>query len=924
MNERLETQRRFWLMLALGILLVSLGVWAATKAVNVPASASASVTAATPSAASVPEATSRATASCAVVAAAGAASASCAVEAVGPTSPSWSQSGEPSDAKSERDRCDPSTSPTPEDGDQSSTSPPTINDGPEGCDPFVTSFWPFWVGGTALLLILVLMRLLTLYGPRSGRPLIQMGRLRTGVMTLVPVVLLPVLPLLTLVLFMRWADTEAVPWSADEFLYAAAGTTLLAIPIGALVFLGLLLFDRVRLAQPEATRVRFVAGAAIVLAAAAIVCVVAAVVPLAPSYVDWAAIVLGALLIARQVARWAGRREPGAVAVEKVTDATGTKLEVDGLTAIIRERLGQAGLLGPPLVPGGQLSQQLIDVVAEAPAPHAKWAAKVLTAFRAVMPARSYEIATVLQGKASEATATVEIKDADTKASVNVKKVAGTSFEDVAERAAYHVYAWIWSRPDPAGSLKPWERWADKDGNGVRKYQEGLRSMRAQPDEAIGHLRRALKLEPLNVFVAHKLGNVLENSGRQLEALETYLDAVRRWPSLAAPRYRLGAVYASVEPLTSAVVDISPAKRDELAKKLLRAEEGELPASGDRQELAKFFLERSEHHVEHILEWGVDPSEATLPARFRAALQVSRHMVRVARQTVDHISPTRLKEGCSGALTDQDGKVLKEGMKAVERSRRGGGWQVAYNAACFYSWCSRLDEGSRPEHIQRAIEALGDVVADPDSHLDLRWLCEDPDLELMSTNERFTSWRSLYCQKEEAKMENELEKVTYNWRVLAAWTDAIEGVWTKRRDRMQRWESVESEFEDWSREESKVWRALQVWTDDLDDAAKRGMFKQRILGMDGGPAELPDPQASDGPAETLSAAVLRELWRHVGTIAEPASSFWGGPPAPATVGEARSWGERAGEGWEALHDWATTPSVPRKAGEFILTGARLS
>jgi hypothetical protein len=895
-NRHLAQSGAFWSVLVGGLLLLAVGIWGGT--------APAPDEAATPTPSTTP--TPDPIAECSVRASVPGSQGSCQVEPV-----------------EENTATPPDTAPVT----QASTVPPTsVNDAADGEQPFVFSFWFFW---SAAILLGLMTWLATILPPRS-RAWSWLAWIRSGraarkwwavILTLaIPLVL--TIAAIARVFGVRWD----LPTDSRDAFFTLAGILVVALALGLLTYVSMTALD---LRSPsEGKLARAVALGALMGIVVAAGSLWFALWPVAPSLVDWCLIGAGALLVIRQMMKWSLRRDPGAIEVLALVDATGQELKVDALTAVMRERLARAGLFGPPLVPGGQLQQQLVDVVAESPLSQAKWLAKLAAAVQSVAftSGRAYKISTtahVREKTPSVVTVTVDINDRDSGAAYESYSCDASSAEEAVIRAVYHVYWWVWDRPDSKLSLEPWERWINRSGDGLRLYQ-AARDMESEATKEVADTYRAAAgFEPLNMIVRQRLGAIHETDQRFDEALTVYDGVVREWPFLAAPRYRLGAVLSNVVPLTSWLIALPATRREEVCSEVLNlAPEVD---RGDEKQLAVALAGKAIEHFEDILRQGPHVSESGLPAGFLDLVRIAVEMTKVSAIVVKRVSPKDLStETFAGDLTKAEQAAISLAKESVFDASSGPGWEVKYNQACFYSWLSRIE--NREENSGKAVELLVGVLRDPFSTLQQSWVLNDPDLALMSDEKTFKEFRRLFAEKEVNMGQGNDVPMRQSWELLGKWSGIMAAIWTERREETRDWKVVESEFEDWMKQERQVWMRLVELASDPTSDSLREAVREAIAKCDGATvhqARLKEPPSSDGGAVKGSGDTLLALWAHVGNAAKHADAVWGEREVTSKLTEARPWIEGALARWEELDEWAVRPTEPRPAGKFLVNMASM-
>jgi hypothetical protein len=438
------------------------------------------------------------------------------------------------------------------------------------------------------------------------------------------------------------------------------------------------------------------------------------------SLVETCVVVLGLLLVLRGLVL--GRRllhgGPGPVETVDLVDGGGSKETVRHVTALLRERLTDTNLF-PPSVPTASTSEALDAAVKATPVPQVSAVAALLSSAPAIVRALwGHRVAGVVTADGGGTRITVEISSRREGRVERIETVRGSNADEAAAEASRVIYEEVMSHPEVARHLKPWARWLDEQGRGLKAFQRGLRKERA------GSLRgareaydEAAEYEPQNALVRLAAGNVLELMAGQpdggtprfvalLDAAGHYEAVLSLWDEYWPARYRLAAVYSAVSWWQSGW--------EELRHQSLRAEQR-----------ARF---------QQLVAALPDPGSVPASALLKKAAELWKRLDRDSA-TFRGAAPRSLRGVMTTARLCTEVQLLRvDGLSAREEQARlaaeDAPWQATYNLAAFYSLALGVSAAEQHDRLgELALGALDDVVRRQDTAIEMGWLRIDPDFE---------------------------------------------------------------------------------------------------------------------------------------------------------------------------------------------------
>jgi tetratricopeptide (TPR) repeat protein len=690
-----------------------------------------------------------------------------------------------------------------------------------------------------------------------------------------------------------------------------------------------------------------------------------------PEAVEWTLLAVGLLTLVHHGIAYFRRTQPGPVELVTVVNATNDEtIKPDGLTAQLKDGLARVGLRQPPTVPGGSLPQALIDVVTESPIGQAKWIGKLLAAVRNVaLGGGGHKISSTLRLRDAEPRfgLTIDISDADTGSTERIETLWGSNVDDLITSAAHVVYQEVLSHPDVIAT-SPWETWVAQGARGLALYEEGARHEASENvDDALEAYRKAAELEPFNTVVRLRQGTLLEETARQAEALIPYLQAHAHWKFLARVRYRLAIAYEA-EDLLSAWAGLGASTRATILTLLASAEGADdalirrVKISADDWEdaLRHWFASRAVQHWEWLTKTEPDAREGFNPYDFHTAAVVGQHTTWLRHpEEAGDPSPSTLgfkkreKEvhRAAGHRRGHRGHVAPVRVRApLSLSRRLGrpivwrrhstNWVAHYNAACFYSvaitapWMA--DEKERLT--QEALEHVSLALENRSSDFDIKWLCNDPDLENLRGVAGLEAILSVTCKERDMSGDKgDLKQLCQAWDVLSDWSRYPAEAWTQRTDEMNRWRGIERELLTWCSEEKETWHALAAWANRPLAVLRKtefwgalGVYRSDPLAKAATPKDRFSCDESDIWQRVVAIRDHVVAWQHVEDCAEGLRDRWGEleqrvrRPNHRHLGihDVQLWARAAHDVWEALQELPDVPSSDRIASRFFAESDR--
>jgi hypothetical protein len=195
--------------------------------------------------------------------------------------------------------------------------------------------------------------------------------------------------------------------------------------------------------------------------------------------------------------------------------------------AAFRKALTAVYLSSPSAVPGESSSRDFFSDVREAAAAKSAWGVALL-AVASVFRVGAYHVSCAA-GNAPDGllALTIEISSRLGR-EAQVTTVSGRTWDDVAQRAACHVAAYVLPRTS-LSRKPPWTPWhhCQLKPDLLYHFQEARRLAQAGClEESLSHFDQATELDPLNPYIRIEKATVLEQLRLYIDALATYVDVM--------------------------------------------------------------------------------------------------------------------------------------------------------------------------------------------------------------------------------------------------------------------------------------------------------------------------------------------------------------------------------------------------------------
>lgn len=198
----------------------------------------------------------------------------------------------------------------------------------------------------------------------------------------------------------------------------------------------------------------------------------------------------------------------------------------DALTAF-RKALTAVYLCSPSTVPGESSPHDFLSDVREAAAAKTAWGVALL-AVASVFRVRAYQVScAALDLRDGQLGMSLEVSSRVDSA-VQVTEISGTTWDDVARRAACHVAAYVLPRTS-LSRKPPWTPWRHSQLNPdlFFHFQEARRlAETGRLEESLWYFEKTADLDPLNPYIRLEKATVLDQLGLYVDALAEYVDVV--------------------------------------------------------------------------------------------------------------------------------------------------------------------------------------------------------------------------------------------------------------------------------------------------------------------------------------------------------------------------------------------------------------
>jgi hypothetical protein len=559
---------------------------------------------------------------------------------------------------------------------------------------------------------------------------------------------------------------------------------------------------------------------------------------------------------------------PGRIGVTTFTAATPiTDADAEQLTLVFRQRLMALHLQSPTPVPGAAAEGDFLDVLGRNGLDARNPLATLIGLLRAAKPTHAYEVRGVLMERAEIPRYGVAVRvlrlPSDGTPPV---PVWGETWEIALRKAADEATAMI--LPQTRLCRAPWGAWRGHvmPPGLLHAFEEGARLERERRyDEALATYWRAVELDPLNMVLRLRVGQLQERLGLYLDALATYWGMcmsvtsqpprppnplrgrrgrLERDLALLSARYRLNVLLGGrvlAKQWCTPDAECGANRRDEQREHLRRCLrpllqeklENEKLQNFDSARVADALADAERTEPEHRLELrelfgryalhDCARMRDELRRRDRATLtaetvQLTELCISLRLDWVSH-ALARLKDQPSPVPWPPAPNDIKALIRDIQ-GRRAFHWHEHYNAACAYALplldrSLRRDEDVDPlaepavEHLKMATaRADSDYVA---SRRD--WvLSEDPDLKGLRGRHKFEEFQVLYLPSDRPvpcrpRNVQQLESSRYVRDLLAATAERWLQAWRAHGKQVAAAPDT-AVLSEWFNDEQRAWQGL--------------------------------------------------------------------------------------------------------------------
>ncbi|MEW5873240.1 MAG: hypothetical protein AB1894_28530, partial [Chloroflexota bacterium] len=669
------------------------------------------------------------------------------------------------------------------------------------------------------------------------------------------------------------------------------------------------------------------------------------------------------------VSRVVRRHDPGTVTIEAIKNATGdSSIQVDALTAQMRDLLNDLGLDPPGGQPASSIKTQIKNIITKTAvaAPILKYLTDIYDIFMDLIFARiGYTASTTLCAEGKAYKLILEIKNT----SGNIEAVdtlLADSPEKVAKKAAYQIYRHAVGHPRIWKNTPPWARFHSTEAFG--NYQEGKRTKDA--GQALLCYQKAAQEELNNVIVRLPIGSLLTTQKKYLEAMEAYIKIVLRWPTLLEPRYRLAAVFSFEEELADQWKDAQQKNQVKALLEQFIQEDPSIPKSGPvKQEIEGLFAKIDDPDSQKMLwlhlailqynrlvaqaywstlagEWlaTLNPFDWQAGQRSYLAPLARPWPAGSQRRTYQRVialakicTQLQLKNSELDALRTAVDSIVCPNPRLFWRRWKwwGMNWQARYNGVCFYALAMSAfvqQEGDTDPAVRQkelanlAVDQLEKVIRDPQSWSIKGWLFDDkkgdPDLKALREHDQYKNWERLVRPEpvKQPELPDETIALAQGWELVAHAANLRIRGWKAHQSGASLWTGLDQRHLDqvqrWYLGERNLWKAAGDLARSPADEKARKLLWDAILADQGSSEKQPALQAQGNPKQLLA---YQQSWKALAERAASLQKKWDGledrirhardsaRPAHYTPRRINDQLEKTIETWEALEAWAGSP-----------------
>jgi hypothetical protein len=582
-----------------------------------------------------------------------------------------------------------------------------------------------------------------------------------------------------------------------------------------------------------------------------------------------AALILGAACLRNLALYWLAWR-PGRIEVAPFRAGTPlSDVDVDQLTMDFRRRLVTLHLQAPTSVPGAAPEGDFLDVLGRNGTDARNILGTMINVLRAATPSHAYEVRGTLLERSTRPRygVTVQVLRLPSQSALPVT-VWGETWQIALGKAADEATAAI--IPQTRRCRAPWGVWRGNimPTGLLHAFEEGARlEHERRYDEALGAYYRAVEIDPMNMPLRLRIGQLQERLGLYLDALATYWGmwetarpAGARRPTfrgggrrersraLLSARYRRNVLLGGrlLAKQWHAVPDPDgPSKRDEQRRRLrlcLRPRLQEVLGGDDPAAAARALAEPVAMDIDRFLKlrellalYALEDCRRLrrrLRLRFYeratltcATVKLTEVCMQIRLDWVQH----RLNTGKQTAWPPKAAELQRK-IGRIERGRPFRRWHEHYNAACAYALpllvSEPVDEDQEPlsttEHrhkrlVDLAVCRLQQATARADSAFIASrrdWLLsEDPDLNGLRGSDEFREFEVMYLPSNRTTPQRprhvrRLESCRYVRALLVASAEQWQGAWHGRARHAARGVDVHQLIA-WFDDERRSWEGVR-------------------------------------------------------------------------------------------------------------------
>ena len=585
-------------------------------------------------------------------------------------------------------------------------------------------------------------------------------------------------------------------------------------------------------------------------------------------------LLVGAAVLIRQMILAFLTWWPGPVQVHFSAGSDLSSVTVEQLNAIFQSRMSTLQLCFPDSLPGVGPSESFIDVLATDRGKRDDWLATAIAFVRAAWPTHGYHI----EGTAFERTnssapcgVSLQLVPLPTEAR-QFDIIWEKDWEHAMHRAAAAVTAAILPRSRQCKG--PWVAWRGcvMPADLLWRYEAATEADTARRyDEALFLYYQALELDPMNLVIRGRIGQLQEKLGLFLDALLTYENmlALREPGGERLPRKLYGR---AARRHNDRVILIARYRRlallggDDLIHQWVRPDGNGKRGTGTRDKERRILrdaLKRSSRPSRQNLSFALSHADdekepATRETKIREAftnaardeatelqriLQKRRARAQTGLSPVALAMTTIVTDDLRARLRSDTADELSAVITSVDESMRELGelntFSEHYNAACAWAvLLTGLPEAEiedKREAITRAIRELELACSRADSAFIANqrdWILnEDPELAALRIEPEFKSFEARYFARQRPtpqrpREEQALAASHYTRDLLANFAKLQERIWHARGDAAA--STDVHQMLDWWHQEYAAWRTVEDLSKNYRDWHYRLHLLERI------------------------------------------------------------------------------------------------